>query len=466
MSWEVAIDAPRDLGNIIDMKRERLAWLVSIILLAILAFQLPGTLGQRDDEYAWMRTLVEIHRQVLDSYVDPVDDAQLKEKAIDGMLGALDDPYTVYVPHDSEAEFDKELGGTFSGVGISLRQIGGKMVISTPIDGGPADRAGMDAGDIIIKVDGKPIAGLDIDEVVKRVSGPLGSSVTLTVDRDGKDLDFTLRRQQIVLPTVKGHDRNWDESWNYFVSQSPKIAYLRISQFDENTFDELKSVLIGSDGRGGLMATGMQGLILDLRFNPGGQLQQAIDVVNLFIKDGVIVTTRGRNSPEEIDRANPQATTLPYFPMIVLVNGSSASAAEIVAGSLKDNHRALVLGQRTFGKGSVQRVVQLGGDDGTLKLTVAHWYLPSGRLVSRQKDSKDWGVDPQIVVPVDEQADNGIEDLMERQEAIRYHSPSTMPATQPTTAPTDPQYQQALTTIVGLVILDNNKHATTQPATK
>jgi carboxyl-terminal processing protease len=446
------------------MNRERLAWLVSVVLLAILTFELPGSLGQRDDEYSWMRTLVEIHRQVLENYVDPVDDAQLKTKAIDGMLGALDDPYTIYIPPAKEIEFDKELGGSFSGVGISLRDVHGKMVISTPIEGGPADKAGMDAGDIIIKVDGKPITGLSIDEVVKRVSGPLGSSVTLTVDRDGKDLDFTLRRQQITLPTVKGYNRNWNESWDYFVSRNPKIAYVRISQFDENTFDELKDVLIGSNQHGGLMAAGMQGLILDLRFNPGGQLQQAIDVVNLFIKEGVIVTTRGRNSPEEIDRANPKATTLPYFPMIVLVNDGSASAAEIVAGSLKDNHRALVVGQRTFGKGSVQRVIQLGGDDGTLKMTIAHWYLPSGRLVSRVKDSKDWGVDPQIVVPVDEKTENGIEDLMERQEAIRYHPPATtQPATEPTTEPTDPQYQQALTTIVGLVILENNKHATTRP---
>jgi carboxyl-terminal processing protease len=445
------------------MNRERLAWLVSIILLAILAFQLPGTLGQRDDEYSWMRPLVEIHRQVLDNYVDPVDDALLKQKAIEGMLGALDDPYTDYIPPDHEEEFDKELGGTFSGVGISLREIGGKMVVSSPIQGGPADQAGIDAGDIIVKVDGKPIAGLEIDEIVKRVSGPVGSAVVLTVDRGGQNLNFTLRRRQIVLPTVVGHDRNHDESWNYFVSQSPRIAYVHVKQFDENTFDELKTVFLGADGHGGLTAAGMQGLILDLRFNPGGQLQQAIKVVNLFIKKGVIVSTRGRNSPEEVDRANPQATTLPYFPMIVLVNDHSASAAEIVAGSLKDNNRALVVGQRTFGKGSVQRVIDLGGDDGTLKLTIAHWYLPSGRLVSRKKDSKDWGVDPQVVVPVDDEGEKGIEDLMEREEAIRYHPPSTMPATQPTTAPTDPQYQQALATMVGLIILENNKHATTQP---
>ncbi|MGD0388538.1 MAG: S41 family peptidase [Tepidisphaeraceae bacterium] len=423
------------------MNRERLAWLISILLLALLAFQLPGTLAQRDDEYSWVRTVVEIHRQILESYVDPVDDSLLKDKAIEGMLGALDDPYTVYVPPDHQAEFDKELGGTFSGVGISLRDVGGKMLVLTPIEGGPADRAGIDAGDVIVKVDAKPIAKMPIDDVVKLVSGPVGSPVTLTIDRDGKTIDFKLHRQQIVLPTVYGYSRNSNESWEYFVSQNPKIAYLRVKQFDENT----------------------QGLIMDLRFNPGGQLQQAIKVVNLFIKEGVIVSTHGRNSPEEVDRAGAQAVTLPYFPMIVLVNDHSASAAEIVAGSLKDNHRALVEGQRTFGKGSVQRVIQLGQDDGTLKMTVAHWYLPSGRLVSRKKDSTDWGVEPQIIVPVDENGEMAIDELMERQEAIRYH-PSTMPATQPTTAPTDPQFQQALTTMVGLVILDANKHAATTQA--
>src|ERR1700722_836890 len=186
-----------------SMKKERLAWLVSIILMAILAFQLPGTLGQRDDEYSWMRTLVEVHRQVVENYVDPVDDSLLKQKAIDGMLDALDDPYTIYIPPDHEAEFDKELGGTFSGVGISLHQVGGKMIVSSPIEGGPADKAGIDAGDVIVKVDCKSIAGLAIDEVVKRVSGPLGSAVKLTIDRHGEMIDFTLHRAQIVLPTVK-----------------------------------------------------------------------------------------------------------------------------------------------------------------------------------------------------------------------------------------------------------------------
>jgi carboxyl-terminal processing protease len=448
------------------MNRERLAWIISIVLLAVLTFELPGTLGQRDDEYSWVRTVVEIHREVLDNYVDPVDDNALKQKAIDGMLSTLDDPYTVYVPPDHQAEFNKQLGGEFSGVGISLRQIDGKMVVISPVDNGPADRAGIDAGDIIIKVDGKSIENKPIDDVVKLVGGPVGSPVTLTVDREGEHLDFTLHRQQIILPTVYGYSRNPDESWTYFVSQNPKIAYVHVTQFDEKTFDELKSVFLGADGHsGGLMSQGMKGLILDLRFNPGGQLQQAIKVVNLFISHGVIVKTVGRNSPEEIDRASPDATTLSYFPMIVLVNDRSASAAEIVSGALQDNRRSLVVGQRTFGKGSVQRVIQLGQDDGTLKMTVAHWYLPNGRLVSRKKDSKEWGVEPQIIVPEDENGEKGIEDLMEKREAIRYHPyTTTQPSTEPTTQPTDAQFDQALTTMVGLIILDENKHtAATQP---
>jgi carboxyl-terminal processing protease len=453
------------------MNRERFAWIISLVLLAVLTFELPGTLGQRDDEYSWVRTIVLLHREIVDNYVDPVDDAALKQKAIDGMLSTLDDPYTVYIPPDHQAEFNKQLGGEFSGIGISLRQIDGKMVVISPIDGGPADRAGIDGGDIIIKVNGVSVEGKAIDDVVKLVSGAVGSAVTLTVDRQGQHLDFTLHRQQIVLPTVYGYSRNPDQTWNYFVSDNPKIAYISVTQFDEKTFDEMKDVFLGADGHSGLMSQGMKGLILDLRFNPGGQLQQAIKVVNLFINHGVIVRTVGRNSPEEIDRASSDATTLPYFPMIVLVNDHSASAAEIVAGSLQDNRRALVLGQRTFGKGSVQRVIQLGQDDGTLKMTVAHWYLPNGRLVSRKKDSKEWGVEPQIIVPEDENGEKAIEDMMERREAIRFHPYSTtQPTTAPTTQPVDAQYDQALTTMVGLIILDENKHtATTQlsvPATR
>src|SRR5579862_9359547 len=279
------------------MTREKFAWLVSIVLLAALAFQIPGTLAQRDDDYAWVRTLVQIHRQVDDNYVDPVKDDDLKNKAIAGMLGSLD-PFTQYIPEDKTEAFQRAIGGTFKGVGISLQKRGDKITVVTPLEGSPADKAGIHAGDVIEKVDGKPIAGLDLDAVSSRVVGPIGTPVTLTMLRNDSELDFTMQRKQIVLPTVLGYDRNPDDSWKYFVSDNPKVAYVRITQFDDETFDELQRTLTGPNG---LVSQGMQGLILDLRFNGGGLLDRAVSIINMFLpKDKVIVTTRGRNRPEDI----------------------------------------------------------------------------------------------------------------------------------------------------------------------
>jgi carboxyl-terminal processing protease len=272
-----------------------------------------------------------------------------------------------------------------------------------------------------------------------------------------------MTRQEIVLTTVKGYQRNPDASWDYYVNQTPKIAYIRITQFTENTFDELHDALVGTPAETGkpavpgLLDTGMKGLILDLRFNPGGRLDQAIKVVNLFVKDGVIVSTTGRNRPENIVRATGEGT-LPNFPIIVLVNQHSASAAEIVSGSLKDNKRALVIGERTYGKGSVQELIPLDDNSGELKLTVAYYYLPSGRLVHRKKDATDWGVIPQIIVPMDDKQQEEVLELHATQEAIR--SSRQHPATQPlegaTTQPIDPQMDQALNTMVGLIVLQGS----------
>jgi carboxyl-terminal processing protease len=449
------------------MNRERAAWLISVVLLAVLAFELPGSWAQRSDDYDWVRTLVEVHRQVLDNYVEPVDDQALKEKSIEGMLSDLD-PFTIYVPQEKQSQFEQLIEGKFTGVGITLDKEDNKILVLSPLEGSPADRAGIEAGDVIVKVNRESTENWLIEDVVKHVTGPAGSKVTLTIDRDGKDMDFTMTREEIVLPTVVGFDRAKDDSWNYWVSADPKIAYIRITQFDANTFDTLHDVIDGipptpgAPGKPGLMQSGMKGLILDLRFNPGGQLDQAIKVVNMFVKDGVIVTTRGRNRPEHINRADGTAT-LTDFPMIVLVNDHSASASEIVSGSLKDNHRALVVGQRTFGKGSVQEVVPLNGDGGELKMTVAYYYLPSGRLVHRKKNATDWGVEPQIVVPVDEAGERDIREQMVRRDTIRRPAPTTAPttsptqmalaSTQPTTQPVDPQLQQGLNTMIGLIFL-------------
>jgi carboxyl-terminal processing protease len=438
------------------MNREKFAWTVSILLLSLLAFKVPGSLAQRDDDYAFVRTLVDIHRQIATNYVDNVDEDKLREGAIDGMMEQLD-PFSMYIPPAHQEDFDRMLEGSFKGVGIQLNQLdNGQTEVVTPIDGSPAFKAGVQAGDIILKVNGDSIEGLRLPEVVKKIAGPLGSDKTLTVKHTtGEEEDLTMTREEIIVPPLKGYSRNPDNTWDYWVSEDPKIAYLRITQFTPDTYDKFNEAITA------LLASGMKGLILDLRFNPGGRLDQAVKVIDLLVDQGVIVSTKGRNRPERIEYAHPEGT-LPLFPMIVLVNEHSASASEIVAGSLKDHTRALVLGMRTYGKGSVQEVIPLDRNAGELKLTVAYYYLPSGRLVHRKKDSTDWGVHPQIVVPTDAAAEQRI--LKERYEAELFHRPipksTTRSASQPAVAATQPadvQLQRAVDTLMGMIILQGER---------
>src|SRR4051812_21634296 len=437
------------------MNRERLAWMVSLLLITLLAFQLPGSMAQRDDDYSFVRTLVDIHRRVATNYVDNVDESKLRSGAIDGMLGELD-PFSVYVPPARQEEFDRMLEGSFKGVGIQLNQLDdGRVEVVTPIDGSPAFKAGVMAGDIITKVNGESIEGLRLPEVIKKIAGPLGTDVKLSVKHvTGEDADLTMTREEIVVPTVKGFGRAQDNSWDYYVCDDPKIAYIRITQFTPDTFDGLKAAIQPLIGQ-------MQGLILDLRFNPGGRLDQAIQVIDLFVDKGRILSTKGRNRPEQVIYAT-EAGTLPKFPMIVLVNEHSASASEIVAGSLMDNKRALVIGTRSYGKGSVQEVIPLESNGGELKLTVAYYYLPSGRLVHKKKDATDWGVQPNISVPMDPQAEAKVikdrydQEIFKRPVKKSTSQPATMATTAPTTQPLDLQLQRAVDTMVALVVLQGN----------
>jgi len=445
------------------MNREKFAWTVSVLLLAFMTLQIPGSMAGRDDDYAFVRTLVDIHRQVSANYVDPVDEDKLREGAIEGMLGELD-PFSNYIPPAHEEEFDRMLDGSFKGVGIQLNQRDdGQIEVVTPIDDSPALKAGVEAGDMIEKVNGDSVEGLRLPEVVKKITGPLGSEVRLTVKHvTGEEVELKMTREEVHVPSVKGFVRKEDETWDYYVCDNPKIAYVRITQFVPESFEEMKKALTP------LVADGMQGLILDLRFNPGGRLDQARDIVNLFIDHGVIVSTKGRNRAEEIYHAKPDGV-LPPFPMIVLVNEHSASASEIVSGSLMDNKRALVIGTRTYGKGSVQEVIPLDEKGGELKLTVAYYYLPSGKCVHRLKDATDWGVDPQIVVPMDAAAEETLmkdhyeEDLFRRPIAKATTLSATeaiATTTSPTTEPTmDVQLQRAVDTMIALVVLQGEKVA-------
>ena len=441
------------------MKKEKLAWAVSLVLIALLALQLPGSIPARDEDYAFVRTLVDIQRQLVSRYVEEVSPDKLRQGAIDGMLSQLD-PYSVYVPPQKQKAFDQMIDGSFEGVGVQLhQQDNGAIEVITPIDDSPAYKAGVLPGDIVLKIDGQSLEGMRLPDVIKKVQGKLGTEVTLHLRHsDGKVVDLTMPRQQIVMPTVKGYQRAGNNSWDYFIDHDQKIGYIRITQFTNDTYEKFKPAVMD------LLAKGMKGLILDLRFNPGGRLDAATQIVDMFVYQGVIVSTRGRGKPEETVFATAK-DPLPNFPMIVLVNGSSASAAEVVAGSLKDNHRAVIIGSRTFGKGSVQELIPLEQNSGELKMTVAYYYLPSGRLVHRKKDATDWGVIPNITVNTDAAAEQKI--WRERYDTEIFRKPGTSPSTLPATQPAgvDTQLQRALDTMTAVLMVQTTTNGSTRPTT-
>ncbi|MBC7784545.1 MAG: S41 family peptidase [Burkholderiales bacterium] len=419
------------------MKREQIAWLITGGALCAMALNVPGSMAQRDDDYRFVRTLVDIYRHVGTNYVESVEEKKLQQSAINGMLGSLD-PHTMYVPPDKIEAFNDALDGSFRGVGIRLNQTPeGDIEVITPIDDSPAWKAGVRPGDVIIKVNGETIGGMRLEDVIPKIQGSPGTKVTLTMRRGKSEpLDLTMTRQEFVVPMIKGFSRNEDNTWNFWVDDETKIAYLRLTQFTPDTGDKISEIV------GGLLKDGLKGLVFDLRFNPGGRLEEAERIIDLFVKDGTIVTVKGRNRPEQKMVAKADGT-FPDFPMVVLVNEHSASASEVVAGSLKDNNRAIVVGSRTYGKGSVQEVVPLDANAGELKITVAYWYLPSGKLVQRLKDAKEWGVEPNVVITMNEDQQQAIAEAQLRAEYMHVTAtiPTSMPATtqsttQATTVPT------------------------------
>ncbi len=423
------------------MNRQRIAWMVTGMVLCYLVFNVPGTMAQRDDDYRFVRTLVDIYRQVGTNYVEKIEEKKLQQSAITGMLTALD-PHTMYVPPDKIDDFNDALDGNFSGVGIRLNQTAeNEIEVITPIDNSPAWKAGVRPGDIIIKVNGESVVGNRLDDVIPKIKGTTGTSVTLTVKRDKIDsLDLTMLRQEFVVPMTKGYSRNQDNSWNFWVDEKEKIAYVRLTQFTPNCGEAISQIM------NQLIKEGMKGLIFDLRFNPGGRLEEAEQIIDLFVKEGLIVSVKGRNRPEQKVYAKANGT-LPDFPMVVLVNEHSASASEVVAGGLKDTNRAVVVGTRTYGKGSVQEVLPLDANSGELKLTVAYWYLPSGKLVQKLKDAKEWGVEPNEVVEMSEDQQIAVAEAQLKAERMYIATlPSaTMPATtQSTTHPTSAPTTQAV----------------------
>jgi N6-L-threonylcarbamoyladenine synthase len=358
-----------------------------VALAASLLIQLPLAIADRSAAYEWFDPIIDIRRILVDRYVSEPDQAAMQEAMIDAMIEVLDDPYTQYVPPAATAEFNKQLRGTYAGIGAEVNIVDGYLVIVSPMDDSPALHAGVMAGDTVLEIEGESTFELPVDACVDRLTGEAGTPVSIKVRHlDGSEEDLSITRKRIVTRTVKGL-RRIGEAWSYCVDADLRLQYLRVTQFNASTIDELRAALDG------LIEEGLGGLILDLRDNPGGGLPTAVAMTDLFLREGLIVSVRPRVGDEVVYRANEEGT-LPDFPMVVLVNGNSASASEIVSGALQDNGRAKVIGTRTFGKGSVQEVRGLNYGSGTLKFTAAHYYLPSGRNINRVADGVEWGVDP------------------------------------------------------------------------
>lgn len=387
-----------------NTRSPRLVFLVPLVfLLGLFAARLPATIstvasiagfslpigGWNGD---FTGPVDDVKQMLLEGYVDPIDAKKLQEGAINGMLEVLDDPYALYVPPVERAEFEKEIAGHYAGIGAVIQIEGGFPVVATPMEDSPAFRAGLHPKDKIIEINGEGTVGITIDQCVERLTGENGTVVNLTVNRGGETLKFSLKREEIVVRSVKGVMRLPDAegTWNYFLDRDNRIGYLRLTQFIPTSTVEIVKALRQME----VETKQLGGLVLDLRDNPGGDLDTCLEIADLFLRDGEMLSIRGRNGDSQSFTAREKGT-LPGFPIIVLVNGRSASASEILAGALADRDRAIVIGSRTFGKGLVQTVRALPHNpEAQVKFTAQRYYLPSGRMIHRADDSKVWGVDP------------------------------------------------------------------------
>ncbi|MCA0928153.1 S41 family peptidase [Ruegeria profundi] len=365
------------------MKKFVMAALAGTVAGVITTTQIAGPLlaqeaANKASVYEQLDLFGDIFERIRAQYVEEVEPEELIEAAIDGMLTSLD-PHSSYLSPDDAEQMRVQTRGEFGGLGIEVTQEEGFVKVVSPIDDTPADAAGIEAGDFITHVDGESILGLTLDKAVELMRGPVGSEIVITVVREGEadPFDVTIIRDTIKLTAVRVR------------TEGPSVV-LRVTTFNDQTFPNLQEGMREQIEQAGGIDK-INGFVLDLRNNPGGLLTQAIKVSDAFLNEGEIVSTRGRN-PGEGERFNATAGDLAEGkPIVVLINGGSASASEIVAGALQDHRRAIVVGTKSFGKGSVQTVMPLRGD-GAMRLTTSRYYTPSGRSIQAL------GVSPDIIV--------------------------------------------------------------------
>src|SRR5271168_268236 len=354
--------------------------LVAVVAATILVFSLRQDISaattNSSDTYKELNLFGEVFEVVRADYVGKVDDDSLVESAINGMLTSLD-PHSNYLNTKNFNDMKVQTRGEFGGLGIEVSMENGLVKVVSPIDDTPAARAGLKPGDLITHLDGDPVQGMTLPEAVEKMRGPISSEIKLTIRREGREpFDVKLIRATIRIQSVRSH------------LEGDNIGYIRITTFNEQTDVGLNNAMKNLKQQAG---NKLVGVVLDLRNNPGGLLDQAVAVSDAFLEKGEIVSTRGRRS-EDAQRYNARPGDVASgLPMAVLINGGSASASEIVAGALQDHHRAILLGTKSFGKGSVQTIIPLPGH-GAMRLTTARYYTPSGRSIQAK------GIDPDIVV--------------------------------------------------------------------
>jgi carboxyl-terminal processing protease len=376
------------------MPRRNLIALALVGAISLLCWRSSQGAKPRDEMMRLYGVFVDAVERVESNYVRKVDRRELLESALRGMLQNLD-PHSTYFSESDWRQFKKQIEGSFCGIGVTvgIDPDTNRLTVEAPLVGSPAYEANILAGDQILEVDGQSTEGFTQDKAVEALQGRPGTTVKLKVLHPGaqKTETLTINRAVIDMPSVMGDSRKPDDSWDFMLDKDRKIGYIRITSFIEHTTDDVKKALEDLKGQG------MKALILDLRDDPGGLLSAAVEVSDLFVEDGLIVKTVGRNTKEQKYEGEKEGT-YGGFPMAVLINQHSASASEIVAACLQDHHRAAIVGQRSYGKGSVQNILPLDNGESVLKLTVATYFRPSGKNIHRfyqkGKESDDWGVKP------------------------------------------------------------------------
>ncbi len=364
-------------------------------VIALMFLKLPPMAAKQDSVINTYSALVEVDALARQQFVQAIRDDRLVEGAIRGLLLQLD-PYSGYLSPEELPSFERRNRGHFDSVGIEVGFRDGNLVVIAPIEGSPAAREGVLAGDLLVSIDGNDLKHRSVFDVEEMLVGAQGTSVRVELQHPGDAMprSLMLTRGPVSLASVHGFRRDEENRWDFWVDRPERIGYIRVSGFRENTCTDFDEVIRP------LRSGGLRGLILDLRFNPGGFMHQAVALADRFLSDGLIVSTVTRRNAVDEYRAVPDAIDLDV-PLVILINAASASSSEIVAGALQARGRAVIVGERSFGKGSVQHLIPLIGQKSAIKLTVAHYRLPDGRVIHRTADnaaSDAWGVRPDIEV--------------------------------------------------------------------